>query len=390
MGGAQRSRKFTPTSFFLTTLKLVGGTNEQGYLQALTSSWATSGDMAAAPTKSSLSEYRDKVSYEFFEDLFKDKIADFKNQRLTWRGMHVYACDGDQYEIPLSDDILEHGFRGYPCKDHTETHFPRMYIVHAYDVLSRVTKDFRHSHQNKEVRLAFDMAANFEENSVTLYDRLFFSKEMISTHSAGGHFFVAKCKEGGTFKEVIEFWESAKRNDSFYFDGQKIHLVKVVNPRTHEASVYATNLERSCFRNVELDELYALRWQAETAFRDLSCTMKIEQWHSKKLNGVLQELYASLWLYNHVRILMALHNPKKRHKEVPMKYCLANFKLIFHYFIDEIRQFVCKKWRKIKKCLLELVRRGAEKREHRKRTNPRCLRKSPKNYPRESIVERRG
>ena len=148
------------------------------------------------------------MSFEFFKSLFEEKISSFDPERPTWKGLRVYGCDGDQYEIPLSNDILDQGYRGYPCKNNKETYFPRMYVVHAYDVLSRVSKDIRYSPTNDEVHNSFEMASVFEKESVTLYDRLLFSKDMIRTHGMVGSYFVAKCKCGSTFNEVIEFFES--------------------------------------------------------------------------------------------------------------------------------------------------------------------------------------
>ena len=237
------------------------------------------------------------MSFEFFKSLFEEKISSFDPERPTWKGLRVYGCDGDQYEIPLSNDILDQGYRGYPCKNNKETYFPRMYVVHAYDVLSRVSKDIRYSPTNDEVHNSFEMASVFEKESVTLYDRLLFSKDMIRTHGMVGSYFVAKCKCGSTFNEVIEFFESKKRNSDFYIEGEKVLLIKKVNPKSGAIAVYATNLSRCKFTNKEIDELYALRWEVETSFRDLSHTLKIEQWHSKSLNGVLQELIGDRYFY---------------------------------------------------------------------------------------------
>lgn len=89
-----------------------------------------------------------------------------------------------------------------------------------------------------------EIAVGLEEKSLTLYDRLFFCKDLVRSHQASGSYFVARLKEDGVvLSEIIEFSKSSKRNFSFEFEGTLIHLIKVVNPRTGEAALFATNME---------------------------------------------------------------------------------------------------------------------------------------------------
>ncbi|MBK8203545.1 MAG: transposase [Bdellovibrionales bacterium] len=258
------------------------------------------------PAKSALSKKRGRVSFEFFKEQVDDVIMKYEPHCRTWRGLRVYATDGDQYELPRTEDILNQGYRGYPCADDKETHYPRMYVVHCYDVLGGVTKAFRYSNANEEMHNAMEIAVGLEEKSLTLYDRLFFCKDLVRSHQGSGSYFVARLKEDGwILPEIITFAKSSKRNFSFEFEGTLIHLIKVVNPRTGETALFATNLERSRFRNKEINDLYALRWEAETANRDMTHTLKMEQWHSHFLNGILQEIYTILWLMNQARVQMA-------------------------------------------------------------------------------------
>ncbi len=130
-----------------------------------------------------------------------------------------------------------------------------------------------------------EIAVGLEQKSLTLYDRLFFCEDLIRSHQASGSFFAARLKDGGlVLPQIIEFAKSSKRNFSFEFEGSLIHLIKVVNPRTGESALFATNLPRSRFKNKEINDLYALRWEAETANRDMTATLKVEQWHSHFLN----------------------------------------------------------------------------------------------------------
>jgi IS4 transposase len=55
-------------------------------------------------------------------------------------------------------------------------------------------------------------------------------------------------------------------------------------------------------------KLYRLRWQVETSFLELTAITRSEQWHSKSYNGIMQELYALMWLINATRgLIVAMH-----------------------------------------------------------------------------------
>lgn len=381
-------RKFTPQKLFLAVLNLISGAKNEGYFHALKDTWDIDGDLKDMPAKSALSKKRGRVSFGFFKDELDSAITGYEPHRRTWKGMHVYGTDGDQYELPRTEDILDNGYRGYPCANNMETHYPRMYVVHCYDVLGGVTKAFRYSNENDEVRLAVEIAGSLERKSLTLYDRLFISGDLFRAHAANGSYAIARCREGVTFTEINEFFASNKRNATFLIDDITIHLVKIVNPRTGEVAVFATNLPRKKFKNRDINDLYALRWECETANRDLSNTIKVEQWHSESLNGILQELYAALWLMNQARIQMAARMRQRCSLASLFGYAKANFKLISDFIMDSLEDLVFQRFRRVQRRLNELLDRSTERRRRRSRSYPRQVKYTRKTYPSASLVPR--
>ena len=59
-----------------------------------------------------------------------------------------------------------------------------------------------------------------------------------------------------------------------------------------------TNLDKKDFPSELLKQLYAKRWGIETSFRDLKYTIGLLHFHSKKVEHILQEIYARLIMYN--------------------------------------------------------------------------------------------
>lgn len=60
----------------------------------------------------------------------------------------------------------------------------------------------------------------------------------------------------------------------------------------------ATNLSEDEFPLEEIRKLYRMRWTEETSFRELKYTIGLVNWHSKKYDGILQEINARMILYN--------------------------------------------------------------------------------------------
>lgn len=357
-------------------------------MHALSKTWDLFNELKNMPVKSALSKMRSRIDASFFVDTFNDAIASFEPHRRTWRGLRVYATDGDQFELPFSEDFLEQGYDGHACPDEMKTYYPRMYVVNCYDVLSGVTKAFLTSKKNEEVEGAVFLASLMDSDSLTLYDRLFFGKRLIQAHQKSNSYFLARVRSGNHFTEVMQAYESPDTYSCFYFEGVQIHILKLKNPRTGESAVYCTNLPRDRFKNKEIADLYALRWEVETSNRDLSETLKVEQWHSKSENGIMQELYACLWLMNQARIQMSLKLRKKCELKNLFNYSKSNFKLIVDFISTNLKDLVEKRTARVDKRLRFLIKLSREKRKRRSRSYPRQTKKARNLYPSASLIPR--
>jgi hypothetical protein len=85
--------------------------------------------------------------------------------------------------------------------------------------------------------------------------------------------------------------------------------------------------------------MYWTRWEVETSFKDFVVSIKIEDFHAKNINGVLQELYAKLLLINYTRIMiMKSHrvqiNPEERVYKKP------NYKILYRWVSDHIKEIL--------------------------------------------------
>lgn len=68
---------------------------------------------------------------------------------------------------------------------------------------------------------------------------------------------------------------------------------------------YETLVTNTDYPLEKLKNLYASRWGIETSFRDLKYSMGLVSFHSKKIEGIFQEIYACLTMYNYSRMILS-------------------------------------------------------------------------------------
>lgn len=253
-----------------------------------------------------------------------------------------------------------------------------MFICHAYDVLSSVTKDIRFSPYNDEISHAKNMVKGFGRNSLALYDRLYISTKMILAHHQAGNYFLMRAKREN-FKEIEAYYQChCQKPVTVIIRGITVRLFKAINPKTGKKDVFVTNLPWTWLHASVIQRLYQRRWEVETSFKDLASTMKMEQWHSKTLNGILQELFASLWLMNFTRIQIAKKS-KKPKITLCDQYEKPNFKLILDWVKTKLKRIFNKAIGALRD-LKKLIKISTEKRVHYERAFPRQIKSSASPY----------
>lgn len=378
-----RSRCFTPRLFFESLIALVAGKNKEGYLSTLLRTFRLHSQQV--PSSAAFCKIRKRISWKFFRDLTYLYLNKFQDQRAKYHGFYIYATDGFETEIHRSEDVLKAGYSGRSLGSIRQTYYPRMYTVHTWDVLNGMTKDLVLQTTNEEIKGALEIIPSLEKNSISLYDRLYFCERLLKKHTKAENYFIARCKTEGGRKEIVEFAQDNElRALVIKIDGIKVKLYKIVNRNTKQVMVLATNLFFDWVDHNTMYKLYITRWEVETSFKDFVMSMKIDDFHAKDINGILQELYAKLWLMNFTRILILktgrVHlNPEER------IYSKPNYKILYSWVSDHMKEIldgINKLWGEF----VETIAVTMEKRKQRSRRYPRELKYSGKMYPRNSTI----
>lgn len=108
-----------------------------------------------------------------------------------------------------------------------------------------------------------------------------------------------------------------------------------ITENTYE--VVLTNLDKKNFPAEELKKLYAMRWEIETSFRELKYTIGLLHFHSKKVEFIIQEIFAKLIMYNYSELIVT--NITIQNKERTYSY-RVNFTVAAHickkYFMNNV------------------------------------------------------
>ena len=373
-------------------IHLVAAEDRTGYLSALRKTWCEFDlELKTMPVKSSLSEARTEIAHSFFQDTLLDQITAVRPKLPSIRGYGIFAVDGDQLELPASADILAAGYRGFPCKNDQETHFPRMYYTAKVEVFSGIAVDVRQSEKNDECKNAVEMAREAHPGSITLYDRLHFSLELAEAHEASKSRFIARLKTGTrVLLQLQEFIASKRRAKRVKIGDLFIRFLRVKNPKTKEWMYLGTNLPRGAFKIREIQWLYWRRYDIETVFRDLTSTHSLGVWHSSKINGILQEFYLQFYVHNASRFLILIQGGIEVIKDIKKgEYRRPNFKLIREYYFENLKLLIQKKADQFMDGIKALIEKSWEVRTYFARISPRQVKSTRNTYASASLVSRR-
>lgn len=96
-----------------------------------------------------------------------------------------------------------------------------------------------------------------------------------------------------------------------------------VSENTYQTII--TNLDQTEFSLDIIKELYQMRWGIETSFRELKYAIGLSHLHSKKMDYILQEIFAKLTMYNFCEmiILNVMISQKERRQAYQINFTTA-------------------------------------------------------------------
>ncbi len=270
-------------------------------------------------TGSAFCRARQRISHALFIDLHKYIVRFFyaNIQGKRWFHFRLLATDGSELNLPSSKELLEK----YGCH-HTNsigTKIPQARVGFLVDVLNFITLDAQME------SLKVGEQSMFEDHLACV-----FKGDLITADANYGYFRIMKAILGrkadfcirmshcsnlikgflasGKSDCVLEWTPSGETMDNCKkhrvdFTPFLVRLVRIELPcgKTEVLALSLLDIEKYGFECIK--ELYDKRWGVEEEIKKFMQRLLIEFFSSMKVNGVLQDFYANIFMLNLVSFL---------------------------------------------------------------------------------------
>ena len=296
-------------------------------------------------TSSAFIQRRSAILPEAFESLFHDFSRSVDENKL-YRGIRLLAVDGSDLQIaanPKDPDSYYPGVNGQ--RAYNLLHINAMYDLHQHIYVDALVQKSRRADESAALTAMVDRSAI--ESALLLANRGYESYNNLAHIQEKGWNFLIRIKDGtagiasGLALPATDVFDvpfhlkltNKQSNEIKELLKDKNHYRHITNairfdylPRTsrkYDPAVFfelhfrivrfpisdtacetiITNLDASAFPLHDIKRLYAMRWGIETSFRNLKHTLGLLHLHAKKVEFVLQEIFAKLTMYNFCELI---------------------------------------------------------------------------------------
>mgnify|MGYP001174534173 CR=1 FL=1 len=267
--------------------------------------------------RSGVSKARQRLGADPVEWLFRQTGVQWGRERYPdddWEGLQVLAVDGALLRTPDTSELREHFGSGNTSTER-QTPYPMMRLVALMNVRSHVLLDAQLSpYRRSEIRLADDFMSRIPDHSITLFDKGFWSADLLLRLDSEGrqrHWLIPERK--GLVAETVKTYghndrllrmkvspQARKRNPELPMTWE----VRAVS-YTHKgkSKTVFTSLPAERYSAKSVARLYQERWEIEIGFRDIKSSLQHNAvtLRSKTVELVYQEVWGLLLAYNVIR-----------------------------------------------------------------------------------------
>lgn len=292
-----------------------------------------------SPSASAFVQQRNKILPVAFESLmhqFTDSFSDCK----TFDGYRPLAVDGSDLNIAHNPDDSDTYFQFSPeIKGFNLLHLNAMYDLCNHLYVDALVQPGR---KENECRALADMVdrSDLEDKVIVIADRAYESYNVFAHIEQRGWNYVIRVKDRDsngilsglklpledTFDIKIHMvltrkqTNAVKANPALYKFVPKASTFDYLDLKTNKFypislrivrfpisetayETVITNLDKEEFPVFKIKELYHMRWGIETSFRDLKYSIGLTNFHSKKVEFIIQEIFARLTMYNFCELI---------------------------------------------------------------------------------------
>lgn len=306
-----------------------------------------------APSKAAFYKQRKKIKVDAFRSLLISFTQ--KCRKHLFKGKYsLVACDGSAVDIFRNPDDKDTFFEpnGKSTKGFNQIHINAMFSIYDKKFIDLLIQPARKRNEYSAFCQMVDRAQPDAPN-IYICDRGYASYNDFAHVIEHGQFFLIRCTDAKTEKilgfpldgvkeldyhveRILSRSHSKKKRlhpelaDQYRYICPDVPMDYITSEHPEYAMslrVVRIELSDGCFENLvtnlpdmefDLDDfkdLYHLRWDEETAYRDLKYPLCLKAFHSKKYEYIIQEVWARAILYNFCsEIAMHVELPEKDRK----------------------------------------------------------------------------
>lgn len=328
---------------------------------------------------------RRKLSSVAIRDLVAQTSREFDHNFGKWhriKGRRILAADSSKIALQRAGELFDHF--GAPKNGLT----PQATVNLLFDVVAKMPIDATvQTYANDERGELYELLKHLKRGDVLLLDRGYPSYELIQELRKRGIDFVIRMVTTTGFPAAREFLESGAKDRRVRFEKPKqasrafepcdLRMVRNTTP-SGEVQVYVTSLARKEFSSKAILDLYRRRWEVELAFREQKGeAIGKRQLHSRSVDGVRQEIYATYLYLAITRSIMAasIGSRDLGDRYIPQRNAIFKLAQVFTELLLSKRP---KRANETLNRLLTELRRGLEKRRRSRSFPRRSLRPAPR------------
>lgn len=327
----ERERKINTKFLVLFIIRLVIPKDERGYANTLLevfNNFLRAGiyDQPRTLAPSSICEARMKLDPEIFRELTYGIVKiwnEYNEKPHFWHGLKLYGIDGSKILLPK--ELLEFGFK----KEGEHTYYPQGLLSTMYDLLTGLPYDYTFVNHGDERTCALDHLNHTEEHSVHIYDRGYFSFELLTAHQRGKKEAIFRLQTKVRIKVIDDFWNSVETDKEVLIypterftrkakkglvegtlDPIRARLIKyIINDKVYV--LLTTLLDKEQYPESIMKGVYHFRWEHEEMIKLSKVVTGVTDLHSKTERGVKQELFAHFLIIALLKIIELQAQPQK-------------------------------------------------------------------------------
>ena len=367
-----RNRKFPFKQMLSSILAFRGGTLNREIMDFF-------GLDPTVGTSSAFIQQRAKILPEAFESLFR-YFVNKSDENNSYNGFRLLAADGSDLQIAANPNDPDSYFPSIDGqKAYNLLHINAMYDLLQHTYIDAVVQKRRYwdesgalvdmvdrSDLDKVLLLAdrgyesYNVLAHIQEKGWCFLVRIRDSTTGITSglqlpdedqYDIPFHLYLTR-KQTNSVKKLLEdknryrfiasssrfdfLPQKSRKHDPAVFYGLSFRIVRFpLSDTTYETII--TNLDSDMFPLSEIKRLYAMRWGIETSFRDLKHTLGLLHLHAKKVEFILQEIFAKLTMYNFCELITSHVVIQQEEKKYAYKVNFSDaVHICFEFFLRNV------------------------------------------------------